>query len=816
MYELEINRQTGTLNRLSLAADPGGINLTHRSTLTAFGAMTYTPKESRATLEPSGPPMNVEAVHLDERRAYAPVVEEGPGRIVGRNAATGHSITYELGDEGFDVWLEGDLPFADQVGLDLDVAFMDIDQDASELYQYTVQCPYCSEDRSVCYVYLSRPTAPGMLVVALTPALWRLRYGRGGFGEEGWIPPAYATPLHAVLGLQMLHRVDAALDPTSTAGPVRQGVRIRFPADIHEARQYMIREMGLPLLWAPTLGCEEGGTLRFAAGGPVGQAELVGPDGESSPVELTRVDDQTQVGEVTLPAEGFYSVVAKGGEGYTSDLTLRCGAPWLQALRRSVEEKAPVASFNSEGLFWAESMALARGWFGPHEHWDRCLYDMLVRIHMQGLAGEDLPSLPAPEPTDLLEKAKMAEGWYLRAPIPEAHTCAGKTFSPFHSFRNDRVQDTATLIELFLFGADAYGEEAFYQQAVRLCEAMVRDNIDETGRIYLVSFHDPNTTRDYTTVLPPAQHLVQVWMEMVKRGDERAGALREVLVKVGDYLVRRGMEFPTEGPQAHLRWTEDGSISCTALSLLYLYSHVEAKPAYLEFARQILDFHESWGMDAPDVRMHGSSFRYWETQWENDQEGRAINAGHPWTLWRAEALYWDAYVSGNARRLLQSWNGYWSNRCKFMPDGTTYSCFTPDYIPDRPRRFELVHSYPRTPDVSIACYLWPRVAETWLRTCAVIDTAAAGCKAVSGPVALNARLDPAGASDATLTPQAPFFERLFLLGEEIGPVRVEADRAIEVLADGPVEVLRGRGEGLDRPHAMRVQPEDGIIRLRRG
>lgn len=815
-YSLDINQQTGTADRLSLDADPGGINLLHKSTLTAFGAMTYTPVDSEAAMKPSGPPGDVESVHLDERRAYAPVVEESSDRVVGRNESTGHSITYDLGEDGFDVWLEGDLPFADQVGLDLDFAFMDVDQDAPAEYQYTVQSPYCSDDRSVCYVYLSRPTPPGVLVVALTPALWRLRYGRGGFGEEGWIPPAYSTPLHAILGLQMLARVDSALDSSGTPGPIRQGVRVRFPDNLSEARSYMSEEMGLPLISAPTLGCESGDELQFAVNAPVTRVQLTDPRGNTSPVSLETGDDATRIGRVNPEEEGFYTLRAWDESGRSSDLVLRSGASWSDTLRRSVEDKDPVPSFNSEGLFWADAMAIARGWFGPDEHWDRCLYDMLVRIHMQGLDDDQLPDWPAPEPTSLPEEANRDEHWYTRAPIPEPHNYLERTFSPFHAYKNDRIQDSASLIELFLLAADAYGEETFYEQAVRMGEAVVKDNIDEQGRIYMTSSHDPNTRRDYTTVLPPSQHLVQLWQAMRERDDERAPKMRRTILKVADYLVERGFEFPTEGPQPHLRWTEDGSISCTALSLLYIYHHVEARPQYLDFAEKVLDFHESWGMDAPDVRMHGSSFRYWETQWENDQEGRAINAGHPWTLWRAEALYWYAIEKRDPQRLLQSYNGYWTNRCKFMPDGSTYACFTPDYIPDRPRRFELVHSYPETEDPCIAYYLWPRSVETWLRTAAIVDANAAGCDADCGPVGLNARLEMGGNDVPTLIPQAPFFDRLLLLSVDAGRIQITTDTPIDVLSDGPIGIVKGRRSERSEPGSVSVEPENGSIILSAG
>jgi hypothetical protein len=763
-------------------------------------------------MKPSDLPCNVEAVHLNEHRIYAPVIEESENRVRGKNPVTGHTLTYDLDEEGFDIWLEGEIPGANQIGLDLDVAFMDLDQDSPEAYQYNAQCPYCSEDRSVNYVYLSRPTGPGMLIVGLTPATWRLRYGRGGFGEVGWIDPAYSTPLHAVLGLQMLSRVDSALDPNTQPGPVRQGVRIRFPKNLQEARQYMAREMGLPLLWAPTLGCEKGESLRFTVSAPVQEATLTAPDGTSTPVALTQVDAVTQQGAVTLDTEGFYTLTASNDDGRTSDMTLRCAAPWFETLQRTVSEKEGHTAFSAEGLYWAHAMVMARRHIGSNEMMERYLYDLLVRILMQGVDEATLPPL---EPTHLIEKAKKEDGWFVHAPIPEAHHHRGTDFSPFHMFKTDRLQDAAAMIELFVLAEDAYDEKAFYNQATRIADALIRDNIEASGKFSRTNEHDPYITHDYTTVIAPLQNVVQLWRAMTKHEEARADQLKTIILKTADYLIERGFEFPTEGARPHQRWTEDGSISCTALTLLYVYRYVEARPEYLNMANKILDFHESWGIDAPDVRMLGSSYRYWETQWENDKEGRALNAGHPWTLWRAEALYHGALVSRNARRLLQSYNGYWTNRCKFMPDGTTYSCFTPDYIPDRPRRFELVHSYPETPDPSISYYFWPRSLETWMRTAALIDSQAAACDFDCGTIPLNACLETDTDGIRVLTSHAPLFECFALFTSDCDPVRVKTEKPLTVFADVAINVHEGQIVEDDDLNGVMVAPEAGTICISR-
>lgn len=778
-YSLKIHPHSGTVEYLSVPSDPACINLVNRGHLTGFGVLTWSQRgEKSAWMAPSGAPMNVEAVHLDERRAFAVAEEATPDSVVCRNRITGHTLKYTFAEDYFDLWLEGELPEADQVGLDLDVAFMDLRQNDPPEYQYTVQSPYRSADRSLCYVYLARPVPPGMLVTCLTPAAgWRLRYGRNKSA-----PPAYRLPMHTVLGLQMLARFDSHVDPLSVPGPVKFGVRISFERNLALARKSISCGLGVPLISAPALGAEAGSALRFQVEGPAAGAELVQPDGRRSSVVLTPDGKGGAVGTVTLPSEGFYTLGVRNAAGRGSDLVLHAGADWLQTLRRSLAALEPGVPANAEGTYWAHAMCLGRKWFGADPGQDAFLYDALVRIHGQGMDASLLGDLSTPaRPTPVSTQMAARNGYYLRAPLPVPHEFLGKKFSAFHLYENDRVQDAFALVQLYILAADTFGSDEFIRHAIRIADAHVADNTDESGRVFCLT-SDGRSLHDYTTVIAPLQALADLVVALERRGDPAAGRFREACRKGAGYLVRRGMDFPTEGIPPHERWTEDGSIACTALTLLYIHRYVEQRPEWLEMAGRVLDYHEAWGMDVPDVRVNGSSYRYWETQWEGDQEGRAINAGHAWTLWRAEALYYWALAKKDAVRLLQSWNGFETNRCKFAPDGRTFACFTPDYMPDRPRRFELTHCYPHNPDRALAFYLWPRVADTWLRTVAVIDPREIGFEEGCGPAVLNGSLREDGAGGWKLESKAPFFNRLFLATRTVRKLILDTTRDIEIVS----------------------------------
>ncbi len=811
-YELEIHPEAGIVRRLNVPTDPPGINLIHLLGAGGFGALAITRRDEESvymapTNFPEGPPGNV--VQFREHHLYAHVISATEDRISCQNPITKHSITYELHDTYFDVWLEGDLVFANQVALDLDVAFMDLRQTDPPEYQYNVKCPYRSEDRSLCYVYLDRVVPPGLLITALGPAAaWRLRYNGQVLVNNG--------ADQAVQGMQMIWRFDTGIDPDAAPGPVKFGVRVCFPNNIREARSFIAHEMGIPIITGPVLGGEAGGTLSFQIDGPAVGAEIRSPSKVVTPVPLTLMGPEKCRCAVTTKEPGFYMLRTWNGGGRGGDCVIHASTPPIETLRLATSTLDPETAYlNTEGQYWAQAFCLSREWVGPNKRHDALIYDALVRIGMQGVEFNGPPARP-PQNTHLATDIPRDKDGYLYVPLPKSHVFLGKTFSPFHLHNWERVQDAFEWIRTYLHAWRAYNNVEFYEHAVRIAEAHTNDNVDSRGRIYRLS-EGGLDTRDYTTVSAPLQSLVELVTAMEQRRDSRAVKFRQTCVRIADYLLRRGLEFPTEGPPPNQRWTEDGSISCTALSLLCAYHFIENKSAYLDMARRVLEYHEAWRMDNPDARMLDSSYRYWETQWENDGEGRAINAGHAWTLWRAEALYYYALATGSALRLLQSYNGLRTNFCKFMPDGVSYSCFTPDYIPDRLRQKKPMHSYPKKRDGSLSYYLWPRAAKTWFQTCAVVDPLDVGYSFELGPLVLNGTVDWSG-DTLIVHPHAPFCSRLFFLTHTVKHAIIDNRRPFTALfVPDCYAVVTGTQSGLrDRERkSFTVQSVNNRVELRR-
>lgn len=772
-YTLSISPRAGIVDSLTLPGDPGNVNLVHRDEQTAFGTLIYTKRSIPPRIGPNDSPMGVDSVILQEFRAFAPVVAEGENRIVCQNPVTHHRLTYELAEDHFDLWLDADIADANQVALDLYVPFKDLRQNEPAENHFNPKTLYRSEDRSLCYVYLERAYAPNMLIVALTPSAgWRLLY----------------TDVNPVGGLQMIARFDDNLDPTAAKGAVRFGVRVLFPKTLEEARSTIARQMGIPVVRAPILSGEVGKVLEFTVEGPVAGAELKVPDGTIQPLALRSIGPELHMGQVRLDTEGFSLVRAWNAAGAGSDMVLQASAPMLQVLARATPKITPEFGSGAESGYWATALCIARRLIGPDTRSDGMLHSQLVTMGMQGLTVAGPPLAPPPE----VAKAHLAyyergvycsarhDGkWFHPMPIPEPHVWGAKTLAPFNLYRCGRVQEAFSFLTTYVEAARAFGNEAFYEHAVRVALATVRDHVDERGCINSWYAQNDPLPHDYTTVIAPLVDLVFLVGEMERRGDGRAAELRQAGIRVADFLVRRGLFFPTEGAAQHRRWMEDGSISCTALSLIYAYWHLERKPAYLEMAKQVLAYHENWRLDVPDARVMDSTFRYWESLWENDGEGHAINAGHPWTLWRAEAAFYLGMATGDAKTLVQSYNGYRTNLCKFMPDGTAYGSFTPDYLPRRLRWMGLAHCYPKTPDHSISFYLWARLTDTWMRTVAVIDPEQVGHAAEMAPLALGAQIMLQGDS-AEVVPQSPLCDRILWLSRRVRRLRIRTDKPVEV------------------------------------
>lgn len=296
-----------------------------------------------------------------------------------------------------------------------------------------------------------------------------------------------------------------------------------------------------------------------------------------------------------------------------------------------------------------------------------------------------------------------------------------KTSPPYSIFESGRIQE-------LLFGVtiltDAYkltGKKKYFDYFTRALNCVLSHNFDN-GMIYTEFLNGPK--EDYTTVCCLIIPFVDAAIVLKDSHPHLAKRYRDASEKIAAYLYGR-KDFHTEAfvsdkTEAEM---EDGSISCTALSLLYYCAKLERKEEYLKKAKEILDIHEAWVTHTPIAPCFHSSLRWWETFWNGDATGPSICFGHAWTIWRAEADYWYYYLTKDETYAVKAFNGFMSNLSKILRNGKMYSCYLLDYIPgggfhtdSKDTVFEIRQGVPERKDSCLSRYVWIRAHETILNT----------------------------------------------------------------------------------------------------
>ena len=278
-----------------------------------------------------------------------------------------------------------------------------------------------------------------------------------------------------------------------------------------------------------------------------------------------------------------------------------------------------------------------------------------------------------------------------------------------------------TAVGIFLGAWRALGDRKYLEWAEKTLDSVLDFHQREDGRIETYTAW-LGKYEDYSTVCSPMINIVDMYRAECGRDEEKSARYAASAKRLAEYLCKRGLSFPTEGgaderAEAEM---EDGSISCTALSLLYYDRYVEKSPRFVEKARGILDWHESWVVNTPLCCMQGSSLRWWETNWEGDKDGPALCMGHAWTIWRAEADLLMYEATGEREYLRKAECGFNTNFAKIHADGRSYTVFQIDYITGwryfraEEVRYELAKEFPEQFDNGTSGYVWTRAADAFL------------------------------------------------------------------------------------------------------
>ncbi len=295
-------------------------------------------------------------------------------------------------------------------------------------------------------------------------------------------------------------------------------------------------------------------------------------------------------------------------------------------------------------------------------------------------------------------------------------------FSAYNVYKSARIQEQFFGITLLLDAFKYFGEQKFYEYAVNTTDCLIDNYQGANGGLFT---DHGGKQKDYSSVCCAMIPIVDMANFLKDKDCLRAQKYYESARRLAEYIYERNINFPTEGRNSGKGKTfEDGSISCSALALLYYCANVKKVGKYIRRAKRIMDLHDNWVIKTPICQMKNSSLRWWETIWEGDKDGPAICSGHAWTIWRAETDYLYYSLTGKKENYKKSLNGFITNLSKINREGKSFAIYNPDMINgggvnrpfDEKTAYKIASKFPMQEDCGLSRYVWIRINDTLLNS----------------------------------------------------------------------------------------------------
>lgn len=364
--------------------------------------------------------------------------------------------------------------------------------------------------------------------------------------------------------------------------------------------------------------------------------------GEQLPVTVKEKSGKVKEVSCTLPATGLYTIKVTDGDKQ-SEGTLSAHASWKWTLERA---RAGALKYHQKATSHIES------WYGFHSSFIAARYfpekkqDAALRSRFDYLFGL------------LHDQTRM---------IPLYHA--------------SRIQNTSGTIGLLVDKYEAYKDIEDLKKASRLADWLLNTWQRKDG-----AYVNHNTV--YTSVIYVAKSMLELtlaereagtqdatWKEAADR--HYASAKRAI-----DQLVASQGDFETEGELTF----EDGMISCSALQigmLALMQPDEKERKHYTDAMLQILDSHDCLTqLRVPDARRRGGTMRYWEAQYDVQMLPNMFNSPHGWSGWRAYATYYAYLLTGDERRLKETYNamGAFSNLIDYRTGDLRWAFVVDPYL----------------------------------------------------------------------------------------------------------------------------------------
>lgn len=565
-----------------------------------------------------------------------------------------------------------------QFGLNLPFNFMGKLGGGDCRDQYLFNSPYRSANEEYKYCYLKSHNSQDIFVVFLSPADgWKMDY-------SPWVGGHYFYNLQCLANFDVLYGT----------GSERKGLKLAiFTADDYmDGLQKMSKLLGVPVLSYEKSytfdGCGE-----LTVYGDCDKVEMInGNGGRRCFVPSGNTVKYDGAARKTLFVPYF-----QGKAGL--DCSVWCYEDLIEDFEKSNDAIVAYTGEPNFGnlcecQFWAAAMLRYIQRYG-----EKPSYHKRLKEFFDVLLAED--ENKAVERLSVLEK-----------PYGE--------FPKYSVFKSRRIQEHMAGVTILLDAYQVYKDEKYLTYALGMLDSLIENYQKPNGGFF--TGHG-GYEEDYSTVTCLILPLVDMANFFKGKDGVLSKKYADSAKALAEHIYQRGFHFPTEGGDSGSaeEQMEDGSISCSALSLLYYAANVQREEKYIRLAKEILDFHEGWVMNTPDANVYRSSLRWWETRWEGDKDGPALCCGHGWTIWRAEADFWYYKLTGDKEYLHKALSSFTTNFAKFAKDGKATAVYQMDYItgggfqyPKMEIPYRIAPRFPDKEDVKTSRYVWVRAYNTIL------------------------------------------------------------------------------------------------------
>ena len=572
-----------------------------------------------------------------------------------------------------------------EFGLNLPFNFMGKKDLGGWENQFLFNSPYRSPDKKIIYAYLKKPNGNNLVVAALSDSDgWKMDYSSYSWG-------------HFFINLKFLANYDRAYG-TKRRSPLHLKLAIMPVTDFNSCLETVSELYGCPFM------------DYDVSGGKIGDPVSLIPYGN-----VDKIIERHNGTKIALPFNRVYTIKYEGETELTPVCNGKVGAPVTIYGYKDIIDlyKKSLDTVNTDIINQRTNSNLCE-----HQCWLSAMLRFLIKY------GNTLSSVDkSAYESKLKAQLNIITETDKKRAVPDV-TILNKPhdrFPAYNVYKSARVQELHFGIIILLDAYKYFGDKKYYEYMIGATDCLLdyyyKDNHIE------VDWGD-GAREDYTTVCSPMIALCDVAVFLKDKDKSRYERYKSCASKMAEFLYKRGLNFPTEGSKTDKTEAEmeDGSISCTALSLLYYCKSIERIECYIEKAKEILDIHECWIMNTPICQMHYSSLRWWETGWEGDGDGPALCCGHAWSIWRGEADYLYYELTGDCEYLRKAKNTFLTNLSKIQSDGTTYAIYNIDEINGGGFHTECArinykpsNRFPSWPDCGLSRYVWIRMCNTFLQ-----------------------------------------------------------------------------------------------------